>query len=86
MQRTYAVTRVEAGDYLVPSNSGAWVFRVKSYKLDGKTQWTIHRYCLPVEKMSDDIPRDFLDWDQWEYEEGGFATKRAAIDAAVVLR
>jgi len=101
-ERRYQATRVRAGDYVIPSNDGAQLWRITSYQEEGtrlemrsatagvlhlnpptRTRWQARRYRLTVAQMhdrwGDDIPDDFLDWDQWEHWQDSYATKAAAI-------
>jgi len=64
-QRRYQLTRVRAGDYIVPTNDGKTLLRISSYEetgdgeelVNGKwrkitgTYWSAHRYELTVEQM-----------------------------------
>ena len=105
MARKYAATRIEAGDYLIPSNDATTIWRVNSYKDNGvyiewksndaglmhlggpaRTRWQAHRYKLTVaqlDALGDELPRDFLEWDQWQYDSGDYPTKAAAIKAVI---
>lgn len=82
MARKYQATRIKAGDYIQASNSAEWIYRITSTDIDGKTEWSVHRYFIPVSEMPEDLPRNFLDWHRWQYVTS-YTTKRAAIEAVV---
>lgn len=66
IEQRYAMTRVEAGDYLIPSNDGKTLWRLRSYHEDGSayfvdratgketkivgTFWSALRFNGPVEE------------------------------------
>lgn len=55
VERKYALTKIAAGDYLLPSN-------------DGKTIWRIHRYVDGPSSGIMDWPRDRDVWGFWRWE------------------
>jgi hypothetical protein len=90
VERKYALTRIKAGDYLLPDNDGETVWRVRTY-LDGPsmglvdwerdiTLWAIEKWVGRVPVWEADDP---LDPDLWEWWESNFKTRREAIDAAL---
>lgn len=92
-ERKYALTKVDKGDYLLPSNDRATLWRIAVY-VDGpssgltdwpkdKTLWGLWRFIgRPV---TDGLTLDLgdLDWGEWECVEQGFATRQDAIDEAI---
>jgi hypothetical protein len=38
-ERKYQMTRISAGDYLLPSNSGKTLWRIRRYTEDGSAYW-----------------------------------------------
>lgn len=92
--RKYALIRVEAGVYLLPSNDAQTLWRIHSYTEYGDGWWTLEdgsekqikgtfwntaRRPMPEQHEIDD--EDFLwDHDQWEEWSGVHATRREAIE------
>jgi len=90
VERIYALTRVTAGDYIVPSNDGRTLWRVYRYYEDGSASygddtplrgwfWSVASYAelFPVERL----PLDFLEWEHWETHETLLASRKDALDA-----
>lgn len=93
-ERRYAMTRVAAGDWVLPSNDGRTLYRIKSYEEDGSAQWRdsrgrerpvrgkwwgVLRYTGPTGGFIE------LDGDLWEWFDHGYPTRSAAVDAALRL-
>jgi hypothetical protein len=82
------MTKIQKGDYIVPSNDGSQLWRLTQIQEeeDGKKilVWSAHRFSLSVKEMNDrygdDLPEDFLDWDQWEYVSGWHRSRELALE------
>lgn len=85
MTRYYSMTKIGAGDWLVPSNDRATVYRITSYE-DGRaygldrgpevvTRWHVRRADAGAHAVGD--PRD---WD-WSDVEQGYWSRKEALDA-----
>lgn len=75
-KRKYVLTRLTAGDYLLPGNSGKMIFRISKYD-DGPPE--MHT-CWGVWEWSG--PNDDLDvtWDpRWEILRGALERREQAI-------
>lgn len=90
-ERKYALTKLAAGDYLLPSNDGTTLWRVRIYE-DGPSHgmeipadrdfWGIWKWAEAIEPGS---YVDTKDWSRWEFFEGTHDTRKQAIDAALKL-
>lgn len=96
VERKYALTRIKAGDYLLPSNDGATLFRLATYEEDGSgefssdgktwrvlrgTFWAVYRRPMPA---LDQATADLLEWsDAWEWIAGPLDTRQQAIGEAL---
>lgn len=97
VERKYALTRIKAGDYLLPSNDGATLFRLATYEEDGSAEyvtrpgakarplvgtfWAVYRRPMPP---LDQATADLLEWsDAWEWIAGPLDTRQQAIDEAL---
>jgi hypothetical protein len=83
-ERRYVLTRIAAGDYVVPSNDGRTLWRIYEYDEapEGAGRfWAAARWTRPM--PVGEIPEDFLDWDNWETYAGPLRTRAEAIDAAL---
>lgn len=93
-ERKYALTRISAGDYILPSNDAQTLWRIHSYTEDGSasfirddgteqtlrgTYWATAKFRKPVSLVWD----DFLDWEHWETWETTLRTRADAIRAAL---
>ena len=94
MTRKYALTKITAGDYLLPSNDAATIWRIQRYE-DGPTYgldrdifprdeefWAVYKWTgrgLPATRD------DLEDWNLWEQHANGLDTRREAIDEAMRL-
>lgn len=86
-ERKYALTRIAAGDYLLPSNDGETIWRIATY-IDGpsmgitdwprdRTLWGTWQYTGRNQYV------DVSDWNRWRMVASTFATRRDAVDAAL---
>jgi hypothetical protein len=89
LERKYHLTRVRAGDYLLPSNDGLTIWRIQKYE-DGPS----HGLDWPQDKMLWGIWRwrytdpekyvlDTEDHDAWSLCADGYSTRKEAIDGAI---
>lgn len=96
-ERKYTLSRVRAGDYLLPSNDLTTLWRICSYEEDGSaawqddagkwhtvtgTHWQTAKYNRPI-PTGELLDEDFLDWDRWDWWAMGFRTRAAAIKDAL---
>lgn len=90
IERKYVLTKISAGDYLLPSNDGATLFRIRQYE-DGPSYglddwpndrllWALGCWDRPI--GADPIV-DVAAWDRWDLLADGFATRKEAIDFAL---
>jgi hypothetical protein len=92
VERKYALTRIKAGDYILPSNDGKTLWRICKYR-DGPSmgldpevfprdfeRWQLRRWHRPVHSGS---LVDIEDWDRWEHWDESYDTRQEAIDAAL---
>jgi hypothetical protein len=86
MERTYALMRLKAGDYLLPANDGATIWRISQYDEDGSAgvvgrRWMTSRYTGPSATW---VTRENIDdanrWECWTYLH---RTRSEAIDSAL---
>lgn len=78
MARKYQLTRIGAGDYILPNNEGTRIHRIAKEERDG---WGVWQYHLTVAKMGDDdLPDDFLDWGNWELRSSFHPKREDAIN------
>lgn len=88
-ERRYAMQRVAAGDYLLPSNGGRVLWRIRRYT-DGPSAgleiprdrdfWGVWRWdgeIVPGAAL------DLDDWSRWDFWEGSHDTRADAVDAAL---
>jgi hypothetical protein len=91
VERKYTMTKIEGGDYLLPSNDGTILWRIASYQ-DGRhagledgpeyvTRWRIHRWAYPIGDVETHADPD--DWEQWVYFADGFLTRAEAVEYAL---
>ena len=87
IHRKYQMTRVAAGDYLLPSNDGEKLWRLRKI-IEGpssglmdmpadKEFWGIWQWSGPLTEI------DVEDWGRWDFYEGMHETRRSAIDSAL---
>lgn len=96
--RKYAMTRISAGDYILPSNDGKTLWRIYQYDEDGSAEvsgdgkrwrpligkfWGTAKYERPFHNAGERIDHDFLDWSNWLVWETELLTRKAAIEAAL---
>lgn len=94
--RRYVLTKIEPGDYLLPSNDGRTLWRIKrSEEIEpvergGHTTmrrvpvWEAWRYMGIVAPHVDRrLPDDFLEWSEWEACASWCATRADAIREAM---
>jgi hypothetical protein len=82
-ERKYALTRISAGDYILPSNDGKTIWRIiRGDEDDGTgrvyTVWQVWRYTAPLTG-----PVDPEDWSLWALDESFCRTRQEAIGAAM---
>lgn len=87
--RRYQMTRIAAGDYLLPSNDKKKLWRISKYTegpssgLDwpsDKEVWGIWEWTGPLDGKRAIDPDD---WSPWSFHEGLHDTRSAAIDSAL---
>ena len=90
VERKYAMSRIAAGDYVLPSNDGETLWRVVRYT-DGPSSgldhmardrdfWALWKW---PHQVSEGSFIDLQDWDRWECVEDMFESRAAAIDRAL---
>lgn len=91
-ERKYALSRVAAGDYLLPSNDGRTIWRIARY-MDGPSgglEIPRDRDFWGVWKWHQSIGVgtyvDVEDWNRWEACDLGYMTRAEAINAAISHR
>ncbi len=86
--RKYAMTRVAAGDYLMPSNDASKLWRLMRYTEDGSAHlddgtpvtgefWGVWRWRGT---MHDTLTLEMYEWDMWAQ---GFRTRAEAEQEAL---
>lgn len=94
VERRYVLTRLGAGDYLLPSNDGRTLWRIRRYTEGPSTGldwprdrevWGIWRWVHRIEGGGQGQFLDPDDNDSWEFREGMCETRSEAIDAALRL-
>jgi hypothetical protein len=91
-QRKYALTKIAAGDYLLPSNDAQMVWRIAKYE-DGPTHgldalprdrdfWGVWRW----RGQRGQSVLDPDDWNQWAMEAASCDTRAEAIRLALGMR
>jgi hypothetical protein len=98
-QRKYQMTRIEAGDYLVPSNDSTELWRFTRYEEDGSLAdddggnkvvgmfWRAGRFNGTLDQaqaLMNRDPDEFLDWSRWFEQDSLLPSRKAAIE--VMLR
>jgi hypothetical protein len=91
-ERVYAMTRLGPGDYLLPSNDGQTLWRLRSYEEDGSAErwdgtpihglfWAVLRFLGgPPQSLEAD---DLDDPSRWDWYETNLSTRREAITVAL---
>jgi hypothetical protein len=92
MTRHYAMSRVRAGDYILPANDAKTLWRISRYE-DGPTNgldlprdrmfWGCWKWSYPIEDWN--AVADPLSWEHWDYQEGLLATRAEAVEAALSM-
>jgi hypothetical protein len=95
VERRYQLTRISAGDYLLPSNDAQTLWRLRTYEEDGSlerndgrkvtgTFWATWRWDggFPTH---DSLVAAFEtdDWTRWQFWSGPFKTRGEAIRDAL---
>lgn len=93
VERKYQMIRIEAGDYLLPSNSGKSLWRLRRYYegpetglegIKGTYVWSCSRYSWMGRDMPNEVDLDsLLEWDRWCETQGWLKTRQEAIDEAL---
>jgi hypothetical protein len=89
IERHYTMVRVRAGDYLLPSNDGKTIWRIKAYDEDGSAEygdgtkvygrfWGIWKYI-----GRDATHLDPYEWDRWAQWDSGYNTRAEAVQRAL---
>jgi hypothetical protein len=88
-ERKYVMTRISAGDYLLPSNDARTIWRIEVYE-DGPSHgldWPKDRALWRVRRWTGELgPRvyvDLHDWDRWVVYAEGFERRVDAVAAAL---
>lgn len=87
-ERKYVLTRIKAGDYLLPSNDGRTIWRLSQYE-DGPSHgldWPKDRQVWGCWRWVGGTIRpgiDVEDWSSWEMVASTLATRKEAISEAL---
>lgn len=94
VERKYAMTKIEKGDWLLPSNDGKTVWRIRictelAPSPDGHgdrevDHWEIWRWLGST--LTAFAGGDVEDWSQWDFYEGYHKTRKDAVDSALRLK
>lgn len=91
-ERQYAMTRVKAGDYLLPSNDALTLWRIYQYEEEGTleyddgtklvgTFWACARRPMPHEGTP---MIDVVEWSEdWQHWAGPFKSRKEALEDAL---
>jgi hypothetical protein len=97
VDRKYALTRIRAGSYLLPSNDAQTLWHIYSFE-DGRshglmdepdrTYWACARYRGTLEDgqkkaMQDLMEYGYIHWGEWTETDSYMRTRAAAIAAAL---
>lgn len=91
IERKYAMTRVKAGDYILPDNDGKTIWRLQKYQEDETVTWGDGS---PVKgsfwrvlkwKPTTDGVLDLDDWDRFDEWSYGHRTRDEAIQEALTI-
>lgn len=90
--RKYAMTKIGKGDYLLPSNDGKTIWRIRRYTdgPSGGLDWDADRDLWGIWRWLGSSLTAFNgacvdDWSQWDFMEGFHDTRKEAVDAALKL-
>lgn len=87
-ERRYVMTRISAGDYLLPSNDQATLWRISRYVDEWEDEtgrnrrvdrWAYAKYHGAIAAALD--ADDLLDWENWHHW-GSYPTRAEAAEAA----
>lgn len=84
-ERKYPLSKIAAGDYVLPSNDGRALWRVSRYRVDDRRsvdRWLIQRW-IGGGNLEAIARSDLLDWNLWETWDTEYETRAEAIDAAL---
>lgn len=95
-ERTYAMTRLDRGDYL-PSNDGTTLWRLHTYDEDGSastgygpdarvirgTFWAVRYWHLPLDTHPPAEADDVDNWELWPEWAWGLKSRSEAIEDAL---
>lgn len=92
VERTYQLTKVRPGDWLLPSNDAKQIWRVCRYRdgadyglADVKGNWDVWAVWRWTDPVTINGFVDVEDWSRWESVSDGYKTRRDAIAAALEL-
>jgi hypothetical protein len=78
-ERRYALTKVSAGDYLLPSNNAQTLWRIARDEREG---WSLWRWAG---SLSEAIFEHLDDWRYWECMEAHLSTRAEGVREAMRL-
>jgi hypothetical protein len=94
IERKYTMTRIDSGDYLLPSNDGKTIWRIRRYDeefigrdsitIETRNYWGIWRWLgLTLTAFSG---AEVDDWSQWDFCEGLHTRRKDAVNSALNLK
>lgn len=87
LERRHQMTRIEAGEYLLPSNDGQTLWRITKFEdIDNRKYWSAWRWRGPLteaQRVMNTDPDSFLEWHRWEEWSSFCYTRKAAIEDAL---
>ena len=91
-ERKYVMTKVGAGDYLLPSNDAKTIWRIMKYE-DGPSHGIVEgmdrdEMFWGIWRWTGRVPGDTLDpddWDLWEMYDGSCASRAEAVRVALAV-
>lgn len=94
VERKYAMTHIDKGDYLLPSNDGQTIWRIRKYDeefigpdsetVEVKEQWGIWRWQGST--LTAFSAAEIEDWSRWEFYEGFHPRRKDAVNSALGLK
>lgn len=90
--RKYALTKIGTGDWLLPSNDGRILWRIRLYDeeipvgddaFETRERWGVWKWLGHIAPGA--VP-DPMEPEEWDFFEGFHETRREAIDAALKLK